>query len=236
MKTLLTAHWINLLTATYETNKNFLEKFLPAKTELNDWNGKYFMSLVGFMFLKPAVFGIPSPFYRSFEEINLCFYVRHKERNKWRNGVVFIKEIAPALIIGQTAAWLYKETFISMPMKHAFYEDNEFRNIKYACKTNHEWDHLYLKTTKSDCEPGEGSIESFIRDHYWGYTKAGRDKTLEFQVEHRPWKIFPPQSFEMNLDIKNIYGEEFEEYFVQTPLTSFLMDGSFTKVSWPVLL
>jgi len=236
MRTLLTAHWVNLLTATYETNKNFLKKFLPAKTELNDWNGKYMMSLVGFMFLKPVLLGIPSPIYRSFEEINLRFYVRHKEKKNWKNGVVFIKEIAPARIIGLTAAWIYKENFISLPMKHDFYEDNESRNIKYACKTNHEWKHFYLKTTRSDSEPGEESIESFIRDHYLGYTKAGRDQTMEFQVEHRPWKIFPSQSFEMNLDIKNIYGDEFEEYFAQTPLTSFLMDGSFTKVSWPVLL
>src|SRR5258706_12491650 len=106
MRTLLTAHWVNLLTATYETNKNFLKKFLPAKTELNEWNGKYFMSLVGFMFLKPALLGMASPFYRSFEEINLRFYVRHKERKSWKNGVVFIKEIAPARIIGLAAAWL----------------------------------------------------------------------------------------------------------------------------------
>src|SRR5882757_9476396 len=109
MKTLLTAQWINLLTATYETNKNLLKKFLPAKTELSDWNGKYFMSLVAFMFVKPVLLRIHSPIYKSFEEINLRFYVRYKEKSIWKKGVVFIKEVAPFRLIGFTAALLYKE-------------------------------------------------------------------------------------------------------------------------------
>jgi uncharacterized protein YqjF (DUF2071 family) len=83
MKTLLTANWTNLVTATFEADKKLLQKFVPAKTELNDWNGKYLMSLVGFLFSSPCLYGIPSPLFRKFEEINLRFYVRHKTGNKW---------------------------------------------------------------------------------------------------------------------------------------------------------
>ena len=102
MKSLLTADWTNLLVATFEADKNLLREYIPYKTELNDWNGKYYMSLLGFMFSRPLIAGIPSPFYRCFEEINLRFYVRYKSRYGWRNGVVFIKEIAPAKLIGLT--------------------------------------------------------------------------------------------------------------------------------------
>jgi len=236
MKTLLTASWTNLLTVTFETDKSFLKKYLPADTELNDWNGKYFMSLVAFMFEKPSILGILSPFYRSFEEINLRFYVRHKEKTEWRKGVVFIKEIAPSYIIGQTAKWLYKENFISLPMKHEFVSDNKLMYTNYSCKINNKWNQLNMESPPVNVEPEEKSIENFIRDHYWGYTKTTGNKTMEFRIEHRPWKIFPATKFEMNLDTGTAYGEEFKEYFSARPMSTFLMDGSHTKVSWPVLL
>ncbi|MES1225827.1 MAG: DUF2071 domain-containing protein [Bacteroidota bacterium] len=236
MKTLLTADWTNLLTATYETDKSFLNKYLPANTELNHWNGKCFMSLVAFMFESPAILGIPAPLYRSFEEVNLRFYVRRKENNKWRNGVVFIREIAPAYVIGQTAKWLYKENFICLPLKHEFTVDNQVVHTNYYCKINNQWNYLSMESACESFEPADETIENFIRDNYFGYTKATQNKTLEFQIKHRPWKISKATKFETNLDIEAIYGKEFKKYFAAKPLSAFLMDGSNTKISWPVLL
>jgi len=236
MKTLLTADWTNLLTATFETDKSFLEKYLPPGTELDDWNGKYFISLVAFMFEKPALLGIPSPFYRSFEEINLRFYVRRKEKNEWRKGVVFIKEIAPYYIVGRAAKWLYKENFVSLVMNHEFTNDNRIRNTNYSCRVNNKWNRLSMESASVNIEPEAETVENFIRDHYWGYTKTTRNKTMEFRIEHRPWNIFPATKFEMNLDTGAIYGDELKEYLSAEPFSAFLMDGSHTKISWPVLL
>jgi uncharacterized protein YqjF (DUF2071 family) len=236
MKTLLTARWTNLLTATFETDKNFLEKYLPAKTELNDWNGKYFMSIVAFMFERPRVLGISSPFFRSFEEINLRFYVKRKLNNEWRKGVVFIKEIAPHYILAQTAKWMYRENFISLPMSHEFFNEDKCTTTRYSCRINKRWNYLSMESASVNAEPLSGGIEDFISDHYWGYTKKSLNKTSEFQIEHRPWKIFPAKKFDMDLDTASIYGEQFKEYFVPKPVNTFLMDGSYTKVSWPVML
>jgi uncharacterized protein len=236
MKTLLTAHWTNLVTATFETDKHFLQKYLPAKTELNDWNARYFMSIVAFLFEKPRLLGIPSPFYNSFEEINLRFYVRRKLNNEWRKGVVFIKEIAPYYIPAQTAKWLYRENFISVPMKHEFINSNKLMYRSYACKISKEWNYLNMESACIHTETGLGDVENFIRDHYWAYTRKGSNKTLEFQIEHPPWKIFPAIKFDMHLDTGTIYGEQFKDYFAEKPVDAFLMDGSYTKVSWPVML
>jgi uncharacterized protein YqjF (DUF2071 family) len=115
---LLSANWTNLLVVNFETDKKFLESYLPAGTELNDWNGKYFMSLVGFEFSNTRICGVPSPFYRSFPELNLRFYVKRKVNAQWRKGVVFIKEIAPSKLVGTIAGWLYKENFEALPLKH----------------------------------------------------------------------------------------------------------------------
>lgn len=235
MKTLLTAEWTNLLVATFETDKNLLQKFLPAKTELSDWNGKHFMSIVGFMFSKPRLLNITSPFYRKFEEVNLRFYVRRKEKNKWKNGVVFIKEIAPSPLVGLVAKWLYHESFISLPMKHNLNITDAERNIEYRWKIGHSWNYIKIQASLSH-SLSPHTIEAFIADRHWAYTKAGDHRTFEFEIEHSPWNIFPSHSFEMNLDAAKIYGSEFAEYFHQKPLTVFLMDGSQTKVSYPKLV
>jgi len=233
MKSLLTAYWTNLIVATFETEKKFLEKFLPNKTELNDWNGKYLMSLVGFMFSKPSLWGIPSPIYRQFEEVNLRFYVKNKDGA--RKAVVFIKEIAPSYPIGLIAKYLYHENFIALPMKHSDQINAQKRNTEYYWKVNDSWSFLKMETALPPALTSADKVETFIADHYWGYTKSG-NKTFEFEIQHRPWNIYPSLSFEMNIYAKEIYGEGFAEYFSQKPISTFLMDGSLTKVSSPVLL
>jgi len=49
------------------------------------------------------VLGVPIPFHRNFEEVNLRFYVRRKHEGVWRRGVVFIKEVVPRRAIAWVA-------------------------------------------------------------------------------------------------------------------------------------
>jgi len=236
MRSLLTAGWTNLLVVTFEADKKLLREYIPYKTELNDWNGKYYMSLLGFMFSRPVIARIPTPIYRCFEEINLRFYVRHKSRYGWRNGVVFIKEIAPYKLVGLAAKWLYLEHFIAIPMKHSFTQNGKEKRAAYYWNTGHAWNHLEMVTAVNPAEPGPYSLESFTRDHYYAYTRQNSTKSRGFEIEHPPWNIYPAISFDMKLDAATIYGEPFVEYFQQTPCSSFLMNGSRTNVSFPVLL
>ena len=48
----LTAEWRRLAFANYEIDPRSLQKYLPAHTELDTFNGTYYASLVGFMFKK----------------------------------------------------------------------------------------------------------------------------------------------------------------------------------------
>ena len=51
----LSAEWRKLALANYEVDKDVLLKYLPPFTELDDWKGKYYVSLVGFMFMELAL-------------------------------------------------------------------------------------------------------------------------------------------------------------------------------------
>ena len=107
--------------------------------------------------------------------------MRYKNGNQWKNGVVFIKEIAPSHIIGLVAKWLYRENFICLPVKHCFTNTGTERKTEYHWHTGREWNYLKLVTAINLVEPGKTSLESFIRDHYYAYTKQSENKTREFK-------------------------------------------------------
>ena len=94
----LKAEWRKLAIANYEVDKSILEGYVPAGTEIDLWEGKCFVSLVGFMFLNTKLLGVRVPFHINFEEVNLRFYVKRQENGIWKRGVVFIKEIVPKAV------------------------------------------------------------------------------------------------------------------------------------------
>ena len=114
----LTAEWKHLAMLNFEIEPSVLTLFVPRGTELDSWNGKTFVSVVGFLFFRTRVLGLPVPFLRNFVELNLRFYVRRKADDGWRRGVVFIKEIVPSAVIALVAREFYNEPYIALPMTH----------------------------------------------------------------------------------------------------------------------
>src|ERR1035438_10044907 len=87
----LTAEWKNVLMLNYAVDASLLERFVPAGTELDSFEERFYLSLVGFEFNRTRMFGLPIPFHQTFEEVNLLFYVRRSSKR----GVVFIQELVP---------------------------------------------------------------------------------------------------------------------------------------------
>ena len=114
----LTAQWKNLALINYEIDAEILEKYLPKGTEIDLWNGKCYVSLVGFMFEDVKILGVKIPFHINFEEVNLRFYVKRFENGEWKRGVVFIKEIVPKHALSFVANTVYKEHYETLAMQH----------------------------------------------------------------------------------------------------------------------
>jgi uncharacterized protein YqjF (DUF2071 family) len=91
----LTARWVHLVMLNYEVDPDVLRSRVPVGTEFDAWSDRHFVSVVGFQFPDTRLLGVPIPFHRSFEEVNLRFYVRRQVGGEMRRGVVFIKEIVP---------------------------------------------------------------------------------------------------------------------------------------------
>ena len=70
MRKFLTAEWSHLALLNYEIDPALLQPFVPHGTELDYWQGKAYVSMIGFWFSRTKVLGLPIPFHQDFEEVN----------------------------------------------------------------------------------------------------------------------------------------------------------------------
>ncbi len=224
-KKFLTAEWRKLIMANYAVDPAILKAWLPANTELDTWNDKHYVSLVGFMFLNTKVFGLRVPFHSNFPEVNLRFYVRYKEKEEWKRGVVFIREIVPRPALSYIANKLFKERYLTMPMKNDWKIDNKEISIRYDWKSE-KWNSLEVKANPQPEIITAGSKAEFITEHYWGYSSISKEKAGEYHVQHPKWEIYHVNSYNIDCDFKGLYGNEFSVLKHQQPESVFLAEGS----------
>lgn len=225
-KPFLRASWLNVLMANFTVDKQKLQAYCPAHTELDEWNGNHYISLVGFLFHNTRVLGMAFPYHRHFEEVNLRFYVRHKHKGEWRRGVVFIKEIVPLPLITFIANTLYNEHYETRPMAHSFVSSPQGLQVEYSWQVGGERNYLSAITDGQKKLVKEGSEAEFITEHYWGYTRINDHKTSVYEVQHPKWQIHPVRSFTYHCSVKLLYGDAFTECLAQPPTSVFLADGS----------
>lgn len=224
----LKAQWRKLAIINYEIDPEILKKYLPAGTELDFYQDKCYVSLVGFMFLNTKLLGLPIPFHRDFEEVNLRFYVKKKEGDQWKRGVVFIKEIVPKLALSFIANSVYKENYKTMPMKNSMTQDDNEISVKYSWKEG-KWYSMEI-TAENIAMPMENESEfEFITEHYFGFTKKG-NKTSEYEVCHPQWSWYLVKSHHVEVDFNAVYGKDFASLNSQQPISVMLAEGSEIEV------
>jgi uncharacterized protein YqjF (DUF2071 family) len=228
MKTFLSARWENLIMANYAVDPEILKPYLPNGVELDFFEGKTYVSLVGFMFKNTRIFGVPVPFLGTFEEVNLRFYVKRHDRR----GVVFINESVPYQPVAWLANKLYKEHYISIPTKHKICLSQDQKYVEYRWKIASQWNHLQVKAFSDQREMQEGSLEEFIFEHYYGYTRVSDTATEEYKVNHPRWTVNTIQEFDLNCDYLSMYGSDFEHLSVAQPDSVIIADGSSISVDW----
>ena len=224
----LTAEWRYLAMLNYEMEPAALRPYVPAGTELDPWNGRTLISLVGFLFLNTRVLGVRLPMYQDFEEVNLRFYVRRKTPDGWRRGVVFIKEMVPRWFIAKVARTFYQENYIALPMQHILEinaEDNRVY-VTYSWRFKERWNGLQMRAAGPPQPLTPGSQEEFITEHYWGYTAWRNGESREYQVEHPRWRVWRPTECAVDCDAAQLCGPAFVEPLKAKPCSAFLAEGS----------
>jgi uncharacterized protein YqjF (DUF2071 family) len=221
----LTAQWRHLAMLNYDIDPGVLAPFLPAGTELDRFEGRVIVSLVGFLFLKTRVMGIPIPFHRDFEEVNLRFYVRRRANGGWRRAVVFIREL-PRLAIAATARVFYGENYVAVPMGHSVNAEG----VSYRWRFKGVENSIGVKVHGAPREVEGGSEAEFITEHYWGCTGRAGGPTMEYNVTHPRWRVWPADRAQFVGDVEQLYGKEFAPALRRAPDSAFLAEGSAVTV------
>lgn len=232
----LTAQWRDLLMVNYAVDPALLQPHVPRGTELDLWKGEALMSIVGFRMVDTRLLGVPVPWHRDFDEVNLRFYVRRAAGGVVRRAVVFISELVPRRAIAWTARVSYNEPYRALPMRHSITTDGERRALRYAWRTPEQWTHVSAVTRGAPRDLVAGSDEEFITEHYWGYTPQRDGGTVEYQVEHPRWRTWAAHDVQLSGDITGTYGAAFAEHLAAPPRSAFVAEGSPVAVYPPVRL
>ena len=227
----LTAEWRYLAMLNYEVDPALLAPYVPPGTELDRFGGKAFASLVGFRFLNTKILGVPVPFHRNFDEVNLRFYVRHSVGGVVKRGVVFIREIVPRRAIAAVARLVYNENYRSLPMSHQISRRHGALCVEYGWRLGSTWNRLQVETTGEPHEITDGSPEQFIAEHYWGYSAQPRGGSVEYHVTHPPWRVWHVTHAAFAGDAGALYGAALASALNRAPDSAFLAEGSPVTVS-----
>jgi uncharacterized protein YqjF (DUF2071 family) len=229
--TFLSAQWRNLIMANYPVSQDALMPFLPKGVELDYYDNNTYVSLVGFMFEKTKLFNISIPIFGTFEEINLRFYVKRIENGKVKRGVVFINETVPFKAVAWLANKLYKEHYITIPTKNSI-SISHSKHVRYEWKIKGQWNHLEVSANLEPEKMAPGSMEEFIFEHYYGYTKISDQLSQEYRINHPTWLINKVSDYSVKCDFKSMYGNAFSSLTKLPPDSVFIAAGSPVTVNW----
>ncbi len=222
----LKAEWRKLAIANYQVDASILKKYLPPKTALDLWNNICYISLVGFMFINTRLLGMPVPYHKNFEEVNLRFYVKHFDGKNWRRGVVFIKEIVPKVALTFIANTVYREHYETMKMNHLWNTYDDHRVVEYTWQKNNKRYHFMIKAELPQRAIESNSETEFITDHFWGYTKLNQHQSYEYEVTHPTWRSYNVLNYSIKVDFNEVYGSDFGFLNQLEPKSVMLAEGS----------
>lgn len=226
----LTARWESLVLLNYRCPPELLTPFVPRGTELDSWNGTN-LSLVGFRFVDTRVLGCPIPGHRTFEEVNLRFYVRRDGPDGVRRGVVFLRELVPKRLIAAVARVTYNEPYLALPMSHAVaLDETSGGSVTYSWQDRGQ-SHSLTARVEGPARPlARQSEAEFITEHYWGYNRQRNGGTLEYRVEHPRWLVWESHDAAYSPPPGALLYGDFAETLASEPSSAFVAVGSEVEV------
>ena len=227
----LTAEWVNIVMLNYAIEPGLLRGYVPVGTELDSFDGRTYVSLVGFGFNGTRLAVVAIPFHGKFEEVNLRFYVRRGNRR----GVVFLRELVPKRAVAAVARWVYGENYSCVAMGQAI-EVAADGGLKaeywWGAGTGARLGRCAMRTETSAAAflPMDGSLSQFITEHYWGYATQRDGGSLEYEVQHPRWTVRDAGQGSFSGDAGRYYGADFAKVLLGPPDSAFLAEGSAVTV------
>jgi hypothetical protein len=222
---LLSAEWRDLVMISYEIDPLLLVPYVPGGTSLDFHEGRALVTVVGLRMLNTRVAGVPIPFHQDLEQVNFRFYVWRRAGSELRRGVVFIKEIVPSASMTIGARLFFNENYVSAPMRHQVAHAAQGW-ASYEWEAAGRWNRVSARHNDPARRVAATSIESFVKDRFWGYSRQRDGSTIEYQVEHPDWDVWPAVDPLLECDVANVFGSQFATTLARPPISAFVAVGS----------
>jgi hypothetical protein len=235
-RTFLSAEWRHLVMLNYDVNPGILVPLVPGGTTLDLWRGRALVSVVGFRFLETRVLGAAIPWHRDFDEVNLRFYVRcEPPAGETRHGVVFVRELVSRVAVALVARLAYNEPYRALPMRSVTPRRTTETpgRLAYQWRIGGVWEGLAATALGAPTLPEPGSEAAFITQHHWGYTRQRDGGTVEYEVEHPPWRTWAGGDAMLTMDVARLYGAAFATALQRAPVSALVAEGSHVVVHRP---
>ena len=186
--------------ANYAVEPGLLQPAISLRgPTLNCWEGRSYVSLVGFLFQNTRLKGFRIPFHTNYEEVNLRSYVRYRSpEGDWRRGVFFLSEIVskgrPGFLYSQPV--LPKNTTGACRCATTCTGQKKPFTVQYEWK-NGGWNSLCVV---ADTEPADQDPLLFRSIYHRALLRVYPHRCPangEYRVEHPVWNTYPVQGFEI---------------------------------------
>jgi hypothetical protein len=127
---------------------------------------------------------------------------------------------------------LYKEHYTVVPTKHTITKAEKSQKVTFEWMVNKKWNSIYVEHAISTQQMHQSSLEKFIYEHYYGYTKTDKNKTEEYRLHHPSWKIHNVIDYQISCDFEAMYGEAFSILNHTKPAAVFIAEGSSVAIEW----
>jgi uncharacterized protein len=224
---MVSCEWRNIVYLNYAVEPRLLRPFLPAIADLDLFEGKAWLSLVGMVFKGTRVLGIPVPFQQNYEQVNLQFYVRYLGPEGWKSGVVFLRELVPKRGVAFVARNLYREIYSTVPMRKSARRKNHSLNLRYSWSYQNHWSSMSVKIAQDKAKIMKSdSREAFFADRMLGYTAQADGSTTEVELKHPIWRVYEVEKVAVKLSRPSPFGKLFDRILSHPPAFTFYADGS----------
>jgi uncharacterized protein len=233
----VSGEWRDLAIVSWRVAPELLRPRLPAGTELDEWDGRCWLSLVGLRFLHLAVGGVPVPLHGEFAQVNLRFYARRVVDDEVRRGAVFVRELVPRAAMAAVARLVTNE-----PMAHADVRADVVCDAERPSRVSsaaYEWDsapgrgRLRVDTVGEPVALERLSLEEFLAERCWGFTAQRDGGSVEYRVEHPRWSVYGARAAAVDGDLAATFPLDLARVMLAPPDHAFVAEGSRVAIHAP---
>jgi len=229
MTPFLTAVWSDLILMSYAVPPEALAPYLTEELEPDMWEGSAWCSLVAFNFEQARVLGWSVPYPKSlcdFPEFNLRLYVRQGDRQ----GVVFVRELAPSPLVCGLAKLLYNEPYTAVPIRSRVTEVGDLRRVRHDFVVNGKPQWIGVTARGEARFAPKDSFEHWVKEQPAGFNRSRGGKLTSFHVWHPDWRTYEVEEYGVGVDFGQLYGDGWQFLQDRTPDSVVLAEGSHIKI------